>query len=117
MNDGANKVGRRVKGDGAQPDVPLSGLTIQDLHATIQVNKDGITMSPGAANCEVYVNGKKCVDDMPVNHMDRILIGTSILLYSLPAKSLYVPISSNVAAKPPRVMRLLWLQVPTICSY
>jgi len=81
LNDGTNKVGRRVKGaqGQAQPDVPLSGLTIQETHAHIEVGSDGIKITPGDGNCEVYVNGKKITAETKLEHMDRVLYGTNHL--------------------------------------
>jgi len=81
LNEGMNRVGRRVKGaqGQAQPDVPLSGLTIQETHAQIEVGADGIKMTPGDVNCEVYVNGKKITEETKLEHMDRVLYGTNHL--------------------------------------
>ncbi len=60
----------------ADINIPLSGVAIKPLHATV-VNTDGtLTISPDA-DAEVLINGEQASAGLELRHNDRIAIGSN----------------------------------------
>jgi len=72
--DSESTVGR--KGADPAPTIPLSGLSIQPKHCTVQ-NKEGkILLTPGE-NAKVVVNGVQVSEETELTHRTRLVFGNN----------------------------------------
>jgi len=65
----------------SNPDVALSGLSIQKDHAIISISGSDVTIKPGASGAKTKVNGVALMGERPLLHNDRILFGSNHLYY------------------------------------
>lgn len=78
LKAGANTVGRRVKGE-ALPDIPLSGLSIQQEHCTIDCDGADFMLTIAKSKAVVLVNGKPVEGSTKLQYNDRVQFGTNHL--------------------------------------
>ncbi|XP_064640023.1 kinesin-like protein KIF28 isoform X2 [Lineus longissimus] len=75
LKEGSSTVGRK---DG-DPDIVLSGLSIQKNHAIISIEKGEVEIKPGGASAKTKVNGQPLTGTRVLLHKDRILFGSNHL--------------------------------------
>ena len=88
---GANIIGRKGGKGEIQPNITLSGLSIADNHATIEVPEDdGLPMliqkSPAVAD-KMLLNGQPFTGEIALTHHDRLLFGTNHLYVYIDPKA------------------------------
>eukprot|EP00050_Salpingoeca_kvevrii_P021558 m.112316 g.112316 ORF g.112316 m.112316 type:complete len:1027 (-) comp9395_c0_seq1:200-3280(-) len=63
-----------------EPDIPLSGLSIRNEHALVQIkSKKKILLKPGNTVAKTKVNGMPLTSETQLKHMDRVLFGSNHL--------------------------------------
>ena len=88
---GANIIGRKGGKGEVQPNITLSGLSIADNHATIEVPEDDavpklIQKSPALAD-KMLLNGQPFSGEIALTHHDRLLFGTNHLYVYIDPKA------------------------------
>lgn len=75
-------IGRRMPGADTQPDVDLSpykafSLGVSRMHATVQVNDEGVFLTDLGSSNGTYLNNKrlKSVESYPLKHKDVVTLG------------------------------------------
>mmetsp|Transcript_27741 Transcript_27741/g.72831 ORF Transcript_27741/g.72831 Transcript_27741/m.72831 type:complete len:1000 (-) Transcript_27741:1314-4313(-) len=82
LEDGENMVGRKAKQNVVKPRIALSGISIQDHHATLVLRKGSVYLEPPqdiVDESSVLLNGKPLTVPTKLRHFDRILFGCNHL--------------------------------------
>ena len=71
---GESLIGRKSP-SGDIPAICLSGLSIQQKHAIITLNKGDVEIKPGSQGAKTKVNGMALTGPLVLGHLDRVVFG------------------------------------------
>eukprot|EP00112_Aurelia_sp_Birch-Aquarium-sp1_P014219 Seg3055.2 transcript_id=Seg3055.2/GoldUCD/mRNA.D3Y31 product="Kinesin-like protein KIF28P" protein_id=Seg3055.2/GoldUCD/D3Y31 len=77
LKEGETTIGRKD----AQPDIPMTGLSITKQHAVLIWKETEITLKPGSSGSKTKVNGVPLTGERVLKHLDRILYGSNHMYY------------------------------------
>ena len=91
---GESLIGRKAP-DGSSPGICLSGLSIQQKHAIVTLNKGEVEIKPGSPGAKTKVNGMALTGPLALGHLDRVVFGMFHIFLNIILSYLYATKYAN----------------------